>query len=380
VPAPRADALAEDTASLRLVVRSVVASVLGLGPSHPDVEDCAHEALSRALEGRDRLRPGEPLRPWVVGIARHVAIDALRDKKRAQKRTVAERADDDADVALLDRVADPTPGPEERARRAAGCAPASAGALPRGRAEIPGDRGAPRRADGDGRDVDRAGAQVDRRGSRRGWRGEIMSIETLARDVAWEASGHLSEVALSVAADGEDALLDAAMHEHLRSCDACGAELGRVALRSAVAAEAFAAAGARASDPKLAAVFAPPAPVVEIAPAPVSPRPRSVVPRERRKVPVFAIAAAIVVAVLGAAPSLVTAPAWVAEASFVVRKVAPSFFRLLPQVLARAWTGAIGPMVVVSWALAVVLVAVGVGIAKQASKASKKAALDGGRR
>src|SRR4051812_38940147 len=101
-PASRGDALAEDTASLRLVVRSVVASVLGLSPRHPDVEDCAHEALSRALEGRDRLRPGEPLRPWVVGIARHVAIDTLRSNKRTRLRTAADHGDDESDVPLLD--------------------------------------------------------------------------------------------------------------------------------------------------------------------------------------------------------------------------------------------------------------------------------------
>lgn len=120
VPPPaaaRALGPAEDTASLRLVVRSVVASVMGLGPNHPDVEDCTHEALSRALEGRDRLRPGEPLRPWLVGIARHVAIDALRSKKRTKLRTASEPGDD-SEAPLYDRVADPTPGPEERASTA----------------------------------------------------------------------------------------------------------------------------------------------------------------------------------------------------------------------------------------------------------------------
>ena len=117
LPVARVEGLSEDTASLRLVVRSVVASVMGLAPRHPDVEDCTHEALSRALEGQARLRPGEPLRPWLVGIARHVAIDALRRKKRTKRRTIAEH-DDGSETPLLDRVADPTPGPEERASTA----------------------------------------------------------------------------------------------------------------------------------------------------------------------------------------------------------------------------------------------------------------------
>jgi RNA polymerase sigma-70 factor (ECF subfamily) len=50
-----------------------------------------------------------------VGIARHVAIDTLRRKKRDRQWTIADRHDDDSDTPLLDRVADPTPGPEERA-------------------------------------------------------------------------------------------------------------------------------------------------------------------------------------------------------------------------------------------------------------------------
>ena len=117
-PALRANALSEDTAQLRTVVRSVVASVMGLSPRHPDVEDCAHEALSRALEGQDRLRPGEPVRPWLVGIARHVAIDAIRSKQRTRRRTAEGRVDEESDAPLLDRVADDTPGPEERASTA----------------------------------------------------------------------------------------------------------------------------------------------------------------------------------------------------------------------------------------------------------------------
>lgn len=123
VPVMAAGAAAdEETASLRLVVRAVVASVLGAGSDHPDVEDCAHEALSRALEGRSRLREGEPLRPWVIGIARHVALDTLRSRKR-RKREVSEGSSEGdfgerAETSLLDQIEDPSPGPEERAASA----------------------------------------------------------------------------------------------------------------------------------------------------------------------------------------------------------------------------------------------------------------------
>src|SRR5258708_38762759 len=79
--------LSEEAAQLQPVVRAVVAAVLREGPSHPDVEDCTGEALRRAIEGSERLRDGEPVRPWVVGIARHVALDLLRARKR--RRVVA---------------------------------------------------------------------------------------------------------------------------------------------------------------------------------------------------------------------------------------------------------------------------------------------------
>lgn len=123
VPVVAARAAAdEETASLRLVVRSVISGVLGVGRDHPDVEDCAHEALRRALEGRDRLREGEALRPWVIGIARHVALDARRARARA-KREVSESSveggdGDRSEVSLYDRLEDPAPGPEERAASA----------------------------------------------------------------------------------------------------------------------------------------------------------------------------------------------------------------------------------------------------------------------
>lgn len=105
----------EETAALRQVVVAVVACVLGERRDHPDVEDCTHEALSRALAGRSRLREGEPFRPWVIGIARHVALDALRGRKRARRNEAREPARTEESAPMwLDWVPDPTPGPEER--------------------------------------------------------------------------------------------------------------------------------------------------------------------------------------------------------------------------------------------------------------------------
>lgn len=104
-------AAARELELLRPAVRGVVAHVLGRSARHPDVEDAENEVMRRALEGRHRLREGEPLRPWVFGIARHVALDARRARRH------------DADDAGLDTVADPAPLPDaalelaQRARR-----------------------------------------------------------------------------------------------------------------------------------------------------------------------------------------------------------------------------------------------------------------------
>jgi RNA polymerase sigma factor (sigma-70 family) len=116
-PAPlvRVGVPSDEAAALRPVVRAAIACVLGGRVDHPDVEDCTHEALARALEGRDRLRDGEPLRPWVLGIARHVALDTLRRRRRNRRAEAPHGDDGEASGSVLEAVEDPTPGPEERA-------------------------------------------------------------------------------------------------------------------------------------------------------------------------------------------------------------------------------------------------------------------------
>lgn len=108
------NAFAQETAALKPVVLAVIACVLGERRDHADVEDCAAETLRRALEGRARLRDGEPLRPWLLGIARHVAIDARRRRRRERALGEPAPASDDVEP-LVDRVPDPGPAPDERA-------------------------------------------------------------------------------------------------------------------------------------------------------------------------------------------------------------------------------------------------------------------------
>jgi RNA polymerase sigma-70 factor (ECF subfamily) len=106
--------LHEQAGELHLVVRSVVACILRERPDHADVEDCTSEALRRALELSSQARG--PMRPWVVGIARHVALDMLRarQKERARKADISQDAPPSSPTAILDRLADPSAGADEQ--------------------------------------------------------------------------------------------------------------------------------------------------------------------------------------------------------------------------------------------------------------------------
>jgi RNA polymerase sigma-70 factor (ECF subfamily) len=95
--------------SLRPVLRAVAARILRVSVSHADVDDCVAETFRRMVEGRARLRPGEPLAPWATGIARHVALDLVRQRRR--------QAPEPGD-APAPELADPGPSPEESAEQA----------------------------------------------------------------------------------------------------------------------------------------------------------------------------------------------------------------------------------------------------------------------
>jgi RNA polymerase sigma factor (sigma-70 family) len=116
---PASPSVDRDLGALTQLVRAVIAAVLHENRDHADVEDCASETMRRAVEGKARLRPGEPLRPWVIGIARHVALDALRARKRQSLRRAREpREGDDERPPLYEDLPDPSPSPFERLARA----------------------------------------------------------------------------------------------------------------------------------------------------------------------------------------------------------------------------------------------------------------------
>lgn len=108
-PAPGGGALAltPQLAAIRPMVRAVVARTAHLPLSHPDVDDAVAETLRRVVEGADRIRAGEPMAPWAAGIARHVALDYLRGRRRDRARHAGDGHDGS-------EIADPAQSPEER--------------------------------------------------------------------------------------------------------------------------------------------------------------------------------------------------------------------------------------------------------------------------
>ncbi len=111
---PSTSAVRKEAADLRPIVRALVACVLRERPDHADVEDCTSEALRRALESSTQARG--PLRPWMLGIARHVALDTLRARQKARARTAVTAREDapSSASAILDRLADPAAPADEQ--------------------------------------------------------------------------------------------------------------------------------------------------------------------------------------------------------------------------------------------------------------------------
>lgn len=100
---PPASSAAAETRELLTLVRGVVARIMSRSPSDPDVDDAVQETLRRVVEGQERVAPAER-RPWAVGVARHVALDALR----AQRRRNGARGES------VKEPVDPSPTPFER--------------------------------------------------------------------------------------------------------------------------------------------------------------------------------------------------------------------------------------------------------------------------
>jgi RNA polymerase sigma-70 factor (ECF subfamily) len=104
------DALAE----CRPQVEALVARILRRAKDDPDVQDCTNETLSRVMEQRERRKDDTALVPWVLGIARHVSLDALRSEYRRRARS-APLATGDEKHDPIQLLPSDEPSPEAKA-------------------------------------------------------------------------------------------------------------------------------------------------------------------------------------------------------------------------------------------------------------------------
>jgi hypothetical protein len=130
-----------------------------------------------------------------------------------------------------------------------------------------------------------------------------MRTETLDAALTWEGD-HLSEVALTVLADGQDALLSVDALSHAGSCEACAMKLGALAELSMGLGEAM------HDLPKDAFLV----------PEPVSARAVAPAPR-------WAISVALVLAVVGVLPRMVDLPAHAIGLSSLLMRDVPVVLR-----------------------------------------------------
>lgn len=129
----RSPALEREIGAERGLVCAVIARMLRERRDHPDVEDVASECLRRAIENASS-RKG-PLRPWLLGIARHVTLDRIRFRRRERARfeQTPPTADESAPNAIDRAAADVTPADEAiEARERAESLRAALARLPEG--------------------------------------------------------------------------------------------------------------------------------------------------------------------------------------------------------------------------------------------------------
>jgi hypothetical protein len=130
-----------------------------------------------------------------------------------------------------------------------------------------------------------------------------MRTETLDAALTWEGD-HLSEVALTVLADGQDAMLTTDALVHASSCEACALKLGELAELSIGLGEAM------HELPREAL----------LAPQPISVRAVAPAPR-------WAISVALVLAVVGVLPRVANLPAHAAGLASLLSRDVPVVFR-----------------------------------------------------
>jgi hypothetical protein len=136
--------------------------------------------------------------------------------------------------------------------------------------------------------------------------------DTLPSDLLWQDDGHVTDVVVDAIADGEVKIVPLAMLNHVNRCDACATRVGQAALLSVDISDAMRRA-ANAPAASRAAVIASSWPI-----------------------PVRAVAAAALLAVIGAVPALSDAPVQIAAFAARVIDLLPT---LVHAMLALGRTG-----------------------------------------
>lgn len=86
------------------LARSMRGYLRTMVPMGSDVEDLLQNAFLQLHRSRQSYLPGQPVRPWVFAIARHVGLMARRSSGRRGKREV-QPMDELPEVAILSRAA-----------------------------------------------------------------------------------------------------------------------------------------------------------------------------------------------------------------------------------------------------------------------------------
>jgi hypothetical protein len=183
----------------------------------------------------------------------------------------------------------------------------------------------------------------------------------------FEPDGHLTDTALTCVADGELDLVPPTALAHLDGCDLCSHRLGEAALLSVAAGDALVTVSSQAAR---APVIAGPAAIVS--------RPESAgrAAKARRPLPVWAIAAALLVSVVTAGPALVDAVRGVPETVAGAVTTMPFLFKVASAfVRVPLESGSLA--LVVRCVSALMLAAIGLQVARMTSRASSPDAGDG---
>jgi len=85
--------------------KPVAAFILHMIGDRLRAEELAQETFFRAYRGRDRVRQGSRISTWIFGIARNVALEAIRDRSR-RRRTIG--LEDLGTQTVQDQKADPS--------------------------------------------------------------------------------------------------------------------------------------------------------------------------------------------------------------------------------------------------------------------------------